>query len=286
MDKSPHLEHCMMFPAILHHEQQAKLESQLSAFMMSYINPASFLPHAVVMSTLQTTHPAYIQPVHLSFEGLHDPINILEGLDVNSTMFKSFTQCHPPATKHKSSFVSVSTCLALHVPRSFVTLCAHLFKSPPFLSPSLSVFFSIPPLPFHFPTGNLFFFSGGIWDPIHWEHIVRLLSTAAFGPREAEWVTVGAFVSSSLSLSAPISHQLTPCFLPCDDVMAFICCGVPIDSLSLLPTPHTSHFYPAFLQSPILYLLFSSFPDFFTSPKALGVFVDAWMLFCTPTEHV
>lgn len=69
-------------------------------------------------------------------------------------------------------------------------------------------------------------------------------------------MTVGAFVSSSLSLSALISLQLTPCFLPCDDVMAFICCGVPIDSLSLLPTPHTSYFYPAFLQSPILYLYF------------------------------
>lgn len=101
-----------------------------------------------------------IQPFHLSFEGLHGPINKLESCDVNAPKFKSFTPSHPPATMDKGSFVSVSTCLALHAPRCFVALCAHLFKGLPFslhLSLSLSPSLPLAPLP-AFPTGDLFFF--------------------------------------------------------------------------------------------------------------------------------
>ena len=123
-------------------------------------------------------------------------------------------------------------------------LCVHIFLSVSLsLSISSCLFFSISPLPFNFPTGDLLFLSCGIWDPIHWEHIVLLLSTPADGPREAEWVLlVSAF---SVSLPPPsASRHPTPCSLPCDDVMAFICFGVPIDSLSLLHTPYISPLSP------------------------------------------
>lgn len=202
------------------------------------------------------------------------------GSDVNSTKLKSFTPSHPPAWKHKSSFVSISTCLALHVPRCFVALCARLFKRLPFsLHLSLSLYPSLPH-PSTFPL-VIFFSFCGIWDPIHWRDIVRLLSLPVDGPRQAEWATL---------VSTAASHRPSPCFLPCDDVMAFICSRVThwfsllITHSLYLPLP------PCYTPIPHLFLFFLSpqpvsSSDSFSSQKAPGGFGDVWMLFSRPTVH-
>lgn len=164
------------------------------------------------------------------------------GSDVNSAEFRSVSPSHPPAWKHKSSFVSASTCLALHVPGCFVALSAHLFKESLSISLRLFIQLSLGLLLSHWwfvLFCFVFFFSCGIWDPIHGVHIVQFLSIPADGPRQAEWVTVGALLSLST----------TPLCAPCHPMMSWLLSppGVPIDfSLAIthslyLPFPPLLH---------------------------------------------
>lgn len=109
--------------------------------------------------------------------------------------------------------LSISLCLFLHLSLTTTTTPPHA----------------------PFPTGDLFFCCG-IWYPIHSECIVQLLSIAEDGPREAEWVTVGALVSP-FSPSPPLLLA-TPLLAPCHTMMSWLLFapGVPIDSLSVLHT--------------------------------------------------
>lgn len=124
-------------------------------------------------------------------------------------------------------------------------LCVHIFLRG--LSPSLFVSLSSSPPAFYFPTGDLFclffFFSScGIWDPIHGVHIVQLLSIPTDGPRQAEWVTVGAL----LPLPATI-----PLCAPCHTMMSWLLFvpGLPMDFS--FPITHSLYLpSPPLLQPP------------------------------------
>lgn len=136
------------------------------------------------------------------------------GSDVNSTKLKSFTSSHPPAWKHKSSFVSISTCLALHVPRCFVALCAHLLKRLPFsLHLSLSLYPSFP-RPSTFPLVICFFSLVGFGIPF--------TERTLFGSYPLQWMGPGR-QNGRLSSPPPPLAAPSPCSLPYDDVIAFIC---------------------------------------------------------------
>lgn len=219
--------------------------------MKSYIKPASSLPHALVM----WIHPALIQPFYLSFQGLHDSINILEGSDVNSTTFKSFTPSHPPARKHKSSFVSVSTCLALHVPRCFVALCAHLFKRLPF-SLHLSLSFSPSlPCPLTFPLVICFF--SLLWDLGSHSlraHCSALIHSSGWAPRGRMGALVSAF---SLSLPPPLA---APLLAPCHTMMSWLlfASGCPLILSPCCTLPIFSPFTPLTLHPILLFSVFQS----------------------------
>lgn len=147
--------------------------------------------------------------------------------------------------------------------------CAHIFLRVSRSSPSISLCLSL-------PLSHWQFVFGGIWDPIHWAAIVRLLSAAEDGPREAEWLSVGAPLQDS-------------CSLPYDDVMAFLCSGgthwFPLPLLHTLYICLLPCFHPL-PQPPVLYSSASPlFPDSLASQKAPGGFRDVWMLFSTPTIH-
>lgn len=131
------------------------------------------------------------------------------------------------------------------------------------LSLSLSASFFISPLPSPFPTGDLFF-SCGIWDPIHWERIIRFLSIPEDGPRAAEWVTL------SLSLS-PYASPTLYAFLAMKWCHGFYFLRGYTSILSLYYTLCISliHPLPSITFSPVL------FPDSFAShgvPEDLGIF--------------
>lgn len=196
------------------------------------------------------------QPVHSTWRGLQDPINKLERCDLNATRFKSSVPCHPPARTDKGGFVSLSTCLALHVPRCFVALCTHLFHGLPFslylpqpLSPSLP-----------HPVSHCWF-AFLLWDlGSHSES--TLFSSYPFqrmGPeRQNGWLW---FPPPPPPPSQP--HQPTLLFLPCDDVMAFICSGGTrrfslgvTHSISPTSSPQPSlTFIPVFLSQSISQIL-------------------------------
>lgn len=176
--------------------------------------------------------------------------------------------------------LSHSLLALLYMPRDALLLCVHiLFKGLSFLSPSLSVSFSIsrpPPFPL-----LICFSPPGFGISFIEEHIVRLLSISEDGPREAEWVTVGA-LGSPFAVSA---RRPTPCHKMMSWLLFAL--GVPIDSLCLLHTLSISLFHPPLLP-PNLHSCSSQpvpFPDPFASQKAPGGFGDVWMLFSTPTVH-
>lgn len=257
-----------------HHERQTKLWKQLKAVLMSY---AMLCTPTCCCHVAPTNNTPGVDPTFsLSFEGLHGPINILESFDANGTTCKSFTPSHPPARRDKSSFVSVSTCSALHVPRCFVALCAHLFKGLPFslhLSLSLS-----PSLSLALPLSH-WWFVFLVWDLGSHSlraHCSQLLSIPVDGPREAEWVTVGALW--------PTPTPPPPLLASCHTMMScfYLLRGAPIDSLSLL---HTLYISPVHPTIPPCFPQLVSFPNSCASQKAPGGFWDVWMLFSTPTIH-
>lgn len=168
------------------------------------------------------------QPVYLTVWVLQDPINKLERSDLNATRFKSFIPCHPPAKADKGSFVSLSTCLALHVPRCFVALCTHLFQGLSF-SIFLCLFLHLSLMLPSFPL-VICFSPVGFGIPFR-DHIIQFLSFPEDGPRAAEWVTVGP----------PTPPHLTnPLFFPCHAMMSWLlfALGVHADSLPVLNTPY------------------------------------------------
>lgn len=131
-------------------------------------------------------------------------------------------------------------------------LCAHIFFMvslslylPQPLSPSL-------PHPV-FPL-LICFSPVGFGIPFR-EHIIQFLSFPEDGPRAAEWVTMVP--------PTPQPHQPTLLFLPCDDVMAFICSGGTrrfslgvTHSISPTSSPQPSlTFIPVFLSQSISQIL-------------------------------
>lgn len=143
----------------------------------------------------------------------------------------------------KGHFVSVSTCLALHVPRRFVALCTFLFQDLPFLSISLSISPSCPP-----PKPSSFFshwwFVFLLWDL--GSHSLRTHYSALIHSRG--WAPRGRMGDCGYSPPPP------PHSLPCDDVMAFyLLQGYPLNlSLCsplylLLYSPPSLVFTPVFL---------------------------------------
>lgn len=242
-----------------HQHQRSKLWTQLKASLTSYIKPCSCLPHHVNPTN---NTPEYIQPLLLSFQGLHGRINILESSDVNVTTFKSFTPSHPPARRDKGSFVSNSTCLALHVPRCFVSLCAHLFKGLPFslhLSLSLSPSLPHPPL---FP-------------------LVICFPPVGFGIPFIERTLFASYPFLRMGPERQNGRLWVPWSLlaPCHTMMSWLlfAAGAPIDFPSVLHTLYLPSF-----TLPNLHSCFPPpvpFPDSFASQKAPGGFGDVWMLF-------
>lgn len=150
--------------------------------------------------------------------------------------------------KDKGSFVSVSTCLALHAPRCFVALCAHLFKGLPFslhLSLSLSPSLSCPP---PFPL-VICFSPVGFGIPFIESALFSSYPFQRMGPERQNgwlWVLLSlSLLTPSLSLSLP--QLLTTLVLaPCHTMMSWLlfALGVPIDSLCLLHTLYISLFHP------------------------------------------
>lgn len=127
----------------------------------------------------------------------------------------------------KGSFVSISTCLALHAPRCFVALCAHLFKARRFslhLSPSLSPSLPRPP---SFPL-VICFSPVGFGIPFIERTLFSSYPFQRMGPeRQNGWLWV---------LSSLPQLLTTPLLAPCHTMMSWLLFvpGVPIDSLHTL----------------------------------------------------
>lgn len=195
-------------PSLTNHqpEQRTELWSHIKAFVE--LRKARILPPTCCCHVTPANGTFRVDPTFFIYR-LWDYMTqsiYWRGSDVNSTKLKSFTPSHPPAWKHKSSFVSISTCLALHVPRCFVALCAHLFKRLPFsLHLSLSLYPSLPH-PSTFPLVSFILFIFFLWDL--GSHSLKGHCSALIP--SSGWAPAGRMDNSSLRcrLSPPLSLLL------------------------------------------------------------------------------
>lgn len=250
-------------PSNRHLERRAKLRAQPRSSPEEW-REAPFPPPTCPPSCKPDKHPESIQPFPIDRLRDYTTRSIYRRApNVNAVAFKSFRRATHQPGGTKAALSSISTCLALHVPRCFVALCAHLFKGLSLsLSISHSIYFLLPsPRPPLVPTGDLFFL---LWDLGCHSLGGALFASYPFQRMGPERRNGRLWVLLSLSLSPPAPRHPAPCSLPYDDVMA------PIDSLSLLHTLYIS-----------LYLLScfppaSPFPRFFCFSKGargvLGMF--------------
>lgn len=158
------------------------------------------------------------------------------GSDVNSAEFRSVSPSHPPAWKHKSSFVLASTCLALHVPGCFVALSAHLFKESLSISLRLFIQLSLGLLLSHWWFVLFcFFFPVGFGIPFMERTLFSSYPFQRMGPgRQNGWLWAPSSLSPpphSVLLAIPWCHGSYPLQ------------GYPLIFLSPLHTPYISPFH-------------------------------------------